>query len=125
MPAAFQHANVKECVAGSISELNETKAFIWIEPLDDCVDWRPGRRRIASGCWTKRLARSFVGGIGLIVIKSAAPLVSVSSFSHLPARSGAMALSAKRASYLAGSDRHHSTPACGPETNSAVDPPKA
>jgi hypothetical protein len=86
MSAPFQYGNVEERVARSVGELNEPEAFLCIEPLDDGVHRRTRRRRIRARCRTKWLAWSFVGHIWLIVVKSAASLISVSPFSHLSPR---------------------------------------
>ena len=50
MPSRLQYRHVQEHVAGAVGQLNEAKAFVRIEPLDDGV-----HRRAA---WGTILART-------------------------------------------------------------------
>jgi len=87
VPGALQDGDVQERIARAVSEFNEAEALLRIEPRDGGIDHRTFRGR--HGAWRslKCLVRAFVVRIGptiRVVIKSAAPPISIPSFSHLP-----------------------------------------
>ena len=65
MATALNYAHVEECIAGTVGQLDEAEAFVWVVPPDSSSNGRAGG---AVELWTARRRISEIASWWLVVV---------------------------------------------------------